>query len=213
MNICEYIKKCIKEEGRTSLWISEKLNVNYKTFVGRLNKNKLSADDLLKISVLLDIDLEEVKNELDYNNLLMNLRKFIYIPINCDKESLLSEDKIPVVEMELRNKEQKDTGVLVNILNDEFNNFEDIKKYKDIKIYAFIENENNQEYELGEVSINLLKNIQKEKNPRYSIEHLMIKQENKDTYLLQSTRKVTSMRGSSGRFKVGQFPISSKVLK
>ncbi|MDR7870719.1 MAG: hypothetical protein RIN55_07680 [Tissierellaceae bacterium] len=63
----EYIKKCIKEEGKTSIWVADKLGINYKTFVGKLNRDSITAEELLKISVLLDINLENLKRDLNYS--------------------------------------------------------------------------------------------------------------------------------------------------
>lgn len=102
MNIGEYIKRYIKEDGRTSLWIAEKLGMNYKTFVGKLNRNSLSADDLLKISALIDMDLEEMKEDLDYKSLFMEAYNFVYIPMKINKDDNLSLDEVYVEKMELR---------------------------------------------------------------------------------------------------------------
>ena len=60
----DYIKSYIKQEGKTSKWVADKLGVNYKTFSGKLNRDAITAADLIKISVLLDINLEELKHDL-----------------------------------------------------------------------------------------------------------------------------------------------------
>lgn len=163
MNIGEYIKKCIKENGRTTLWVSEKLGINYKTFVGKLNRNTLSADELFKVSILVDIDLEEMKSNLEYNNILNDTRKFIYVAIERD-EQILDREKVPVIKMEICEGKKRD------------NEDEDM-------IYGFIEvfDENgSKEYIIEEISSENLKNVA-EATPAFMLK----KKETGSSYLLR----------------------------
>lgn len=102
MSIGKYIKTCIKEDGRTLTWVSEKLGINYKTFVGKLNRNTLSADELLKVGSLIDINLEHMKMELNFSSLWSDTKKYIYVAQNALDEDILNKDKILAKLMEVR---------------------------------------------------------------------------------------------------------------
>lgn len=62
MNLSNYLKNEIQSQGRTIKWVSDQLGLNYKTFHGKLNKNTLSATELLSIVNLLDLDILKLKN-------------------------------------------------------------------------------------------------------------------------------------------------------
>lgn len=68
MDIAEYIEQVRKNQGRTKTWVAEQININYKTFVDRVTHNRFTADDLIKISKVLNIDLEKMKGEIDNEN-------------------------------------------------------------------------------------------------------------------------------------------------
>lgn len=214
MNVGEYIKNYIKEDGRTSLWISEKLGMNYKTFVGKLNRNSLSADELLKISALIDMDLEEIKEDLDYKSLFMEAHNFVYVPIKINNDDIFGSDEIYVEKMELMDKKCKDKSVLVGVLGDEdIANFSDINKYKDIKIYAFVKSEeDDNQYILEKVSVNYLKDIDEDDIP---IKFYMLKDEEiNGLYTLKAEKcKPRSPRSSSASGKMSSPRSSSMQSK
>lgn len=213
MNIGEYIKSYIKDKGRTSLWISEKLGMNYKTFVGKLNRNSLTADELLKISALIDMNLEEMKYDLEYYDLFKEANNFVYVPINVDNNNdIFSSEEIYVEKMELMNKKCKDKNVLVGVLgDDDINNFNDINKYTDIKIYAFVKSENEEnQYRFEEVSVNYLKDVEGDEIP---IKSYMVKSEkNPELYELVEKRYIEKVQVQSSR-GVRNYYISSKEMK
>lgn len=64
MDIAEYIDKVRESQGRSKAWVAEQININYKTFIDRTTHNRFTADDLIKISKILNINLEKMKEEL-----------------------------------------------------------------------------------------------------------------------------------------------------
>ncbi|MEC4565372.1 hypothetical protein L8C07_05395 [Paenibacillus sp. CMAA1739] len=63
VNLGKYIKDIIKAQGRTIAWVSDQLSFNERTLAGKLNRNSVSGDDLMRLSILLGINLEELKEE------------------------------------------------------------------------------------------------------------------------------------------------------
>jgi lambda repressor-like predicted transcriptional regulator len=63
LNLAEHITNVIEQQGRTKVWVAEKAEINYKTFVDKLTRNTLKGEDLLKIAKILNIDLNELKNK------------------------------------------------------------------------------------------------------------------------------------------------------
>lgn len=61
MNIGKYILKVLDEQGRSQTWLAEQMNINVKTFSGKLKRDFITGDELLKIAKLLNINLEELK--------------------------------------------------------------------------------------------------------------------------------------------------------
>lgn len=214
MSIGEYIKRYIKKDGRTSLWISERLGVNYKTFVGKLKRNSLSADDLLKISALIDMDLEEMKEDLDYKSLFMESHNFVYVPIRVNNDDILNLDEIYVEKMELMDKKCRDRSVLAGVLGDEeIANFADINRYKDIKIYAFVKSEEDEnKYILEKISVNYLKDIDEDDIP---VKQYMVRDEySNELYKLKADMyELSAPRSSSKVSKTSAPRSSSKISK
>lgn len=64
MNISKHIENVMNQKGITKQWLADKLNINYKTFVGKLKRNSITADELLEIAYYLNIDLNELKTKL-----------------------------------------------------------------------------------------------------------------------------------------------------
>lgn len=65
MNIGEYVSKLIDDQGREKKWVAEKIGVQYRTFLYRLERNGLLAEDLLKLSEVLGIDLNKLKESVE----------------------------------------------------------------------------------------------------------------------------------------------------
>ncbi|MDV3428297.1 MAG: helix-turn-helix domain-containing protein [Bacillota bacterium] len=64
MNIGEYIKEEIKNQGRTQKWVAEKIEMDVNTFNRKINNDTFAADELIKIAKILNIDLNKLKEEL-----------------------------------------------------------------------------------------------------------------------------------------------------
>jgi len=64
MNIGEYILLVLKDQGRSQVWLADKLDIHEKTFSNKLRRNSITGDELLKIAKLLNIDLEKLKNDI-----------------------------------------------------------------------------------------------------------------------------------------------------
>lgn len=64
MTIGEYLKKEIEGQGRTQVWISEKIGLDKQSFNRKIKNSTFTADELIKISKLLNIDLNKMKEEL-----------------------------------------------------------------------------------------------------------------------------------------------------
>jgi lambda repressor-like predicted transcriptional regulator len=62
MNIGEFIKTTLRNQGRSLTWLCDRLDANYKTLHGKLDFDRLKADDLLMIAHYLGIDLNELKS-------------------------------------------------------------------------------------------------------------------------------------------------------
>jgi len=64
LNIGEYIKEEIKNQGRTQKWVAEKIEMDVNTFNRKINNDTFAADELIKIAKILNIDLNKLKEEL-----------------------------------------------------------------------------------------------------------------------------------------------------
>lgn len=64
MNLGEYITNVIEDQGRTKIWVAEQSEINYKTFVDKLTRDSFTGKELLKIAKVLNINLEELKNQI-----------------------------------------------------------------------------------------------------------------------------------------------------
>lgn len=51
----EKIKKSLKEQGRTKVWLAEQVQITYKTLFEKLNNNSFSVSEVFYISHLLNI--------------------------------------------------------------------------------------------------------------------------------------------------------------
>ena len=64
MDIGEYIQKVLDEQGRSQVWLADKIGIHDKTFSGKLKRNSISGEELLRIAKVLNINLEELKGEI-----------------------------------------------------------------------------------------------------------------------------------------------------
>jgi len=64
MDIGEYIQKVLDEQGRSQIWLADKLGINDKTFSGKLKRNSITGEELLRTSKLLGINLEDLKEKI-----------------------------------------------------------------------------------------------------------------------------------------------------
>jgi transcriptional regulator with XRE-family HTH domain len=62
MDIGKYIKNILESKGYTQRQLADKLNIDEKRFSYRLTNNSLSANELIKIAEILNLDLNELKN-------------------------------------------------------------------------------------------------------------------------------------------------------
>ena len=53
-------------KGVTLKLLAKQVDINYKTFIGKLKRDAISAFDLMDLSVALDLNLEEFKHSLGY---------------------------------------------------------------------------------------------------------------------------------------------------
>lgn len=63
MKLSEYIEEARKNQGATKVWVATQTNINYKTFVDKLTYNRFTADELLRIAKVLNIDLNKLKED------------------------------------------------------------------------------------------------------------------------------------------------------
>jgi hypothetical protein len=62
MNLGKYISEIIEQRGIRKTWVADKADINYKTFVDKLNRDSITGKELLRIGKLLNISLDELKN-------------------------------------------------------------------------------------------------------------------------------------------------------
>ena len=140
MKIGEYIKKIVKEDGKTLAWVAQKRDINYKTFNGKINRGTLSAEDLLKLCALLGISADKLKAELNYDNLFISDDTVAYaIAENISKKQLLNNELIITTKVKLTLTEPTEKNKFIK------------------EVYLFVHSENAhapQEYELK-----LIKNV------------------------------------------------------
>ena len=62
MDIGKYIKNILESKGYTQRQLADKLNIDEKRFSYRLTNNSLSAQELIEIAEILNLDLNQLKN-------------------------------------------------------------------------------------------------------------------------------------------------------
>jgi transcriptional regulator with XRE-family HTH domain len=87
MSLGKYIKDRIKSQGRTIAWVADRMNINERTFAGKLNRDSITGEDLIKISHILGINLEQLKRE------MLNMKFKVYITAEGFKGNPLFNDE------------------------------------------------------------------------------------------------------------------------
>jgi len=64
MNLGEHIANVIEQQGRTKTWVADQSNIKYKTFVDKIMRNSFTGEELLRVAKVLNINLEELKEEI-----------------------------------------------------------------------------------------------------------------------------------------------------
>lgn len=59
--LSRYINMEITQQGREKTWVAEQVGIKYKTFITKLNNNTFTGEELLKLSDVLNFDLNGVK--------------------------------------------------------------------------------------------------------------------------------------------------------
>lgn len=62
-NLSDYIDSEIEKQGLKKRWVAEKVNINYKTFMDKLNRNSFTAEEFLKLISVMDLNLNDVKKK------------------------------------------------------------------------------------------------------------------------------------------------------
>lgn len=68
MIISKYILQILESQERPRVWLAEKIDISRQSIRYKFNNNGFTADDLVKIAIVLNIDLEELKKEYQNNN-------------------------------------------------------------------------------------------------------------------------------------------------
>lgn len=61
MDIAKQLEETLKSQGRSKTWLSEQMDVNYKTLTGKFKRNGFDAVELIQIAKILNIDLNKFK--------------------------------------------------------------------------------------------------------------------------------------------------------
>ena len=69
------IEDTLKQQGKKKKWLCENLNITAPALVYKLSQHKLSASELVKISILLDIDLNNIKKFFSKSVITNNLKE------------------------------------------------------------------------------------------------------------------------------------------
>lgn len=64
MTVAESILKVLKSQERSKSWLAEKIDISKQTIHYKFKSNSFTAEDLLKVAKVLNINLEELKNQI-----------------------------------------------------------------------------------------------------------------------------------------------------
>ena len=115
MKIGEYIKKIVKEDGKTLAWVAQKMDINYKTFNGKINRGTLSAEDLLKLCALLGISADKLKVSLNYDNLFISDGTEAYaIAEDISEDQLLTKELVITTKVKLTHTKPTEESKIID---------------------------------------------------------------------------------------------------
>lgn len=79
MHIGKIVLEKLKYEGKTQMWLAEKLNIPKSTLSGKLKADTLTAIELIKIDLLIDLKYEMIKRKVEeeMNNDLITISDWI----------------------------------------------------------------------------------------------------------------------------------------
>lgn len=65
VTVGRYISNVLKEQGRQKTWLAAQLNISKEGLNYKIREDAFRANELIKISRMLNIDLEKMKEEID----------------------------------------------------------------------------------------------------------------------------------------------------
>ena len=153
MKIGEVIRDFLKKRDRTQRWLATKLNIDEKTFSGKLKRGSIDAEELLTIAHFLDIDLNKLaKDQIPMFAWLVNWRyqfKGEHDTVGIEVIEVDSEGnmKIAVTEAEkdIPVTESKTLQVLISRIKYSFTDFDNwestlfdrLRSTNSLRLYAF----------------------------------------------------------------------------
>lgn len=63
ITVGKYISNVLKEQGRQKTWLAAQLNISKEGLNYKIREDAFRANELIKISRMLNIDLEKMKGE------------------------------------------------------------------------------------------------------------------------------------------------------
>jgi len=132
LNIGEQIKYSLKIAGLTQRWLANEMKINEKTLSGKLNSDSITADELLTVARLLDMDLNKMKRG---ENIMFNWLKGINFCYeregklyDCEVIDIDSQNRLVANVEESDDKDFTDKSLVVDVfdshINFQFNYFE-----------------------------------------------------------------------------------------
>lgn len=64
MNIGALIRQELKKQGRSQRWLASQIDIDEITLSGKLTRNSITAEEIIKIGNILEIDLNKLKEEI-----------------------------------------------------------------------------------------------------------------------------------------------------
>jgi len=118
-SIGEIIKRHISLRGKTIKEVAYALNMNTKTLYDQLQHNRISASKLLDLSAYLDIDLEELKKALGYNNKQLYYKRIRAKRMGKEYKDSIKEDVLRTIQV-IANEEYNGISFYERVIS-EFN--------------------------------------------------------------------------------------------
>lgn len=116
--ISEIIKRYIKMRGYTIQQVADKLGVNYKTFVGILNRDAIDAKLLFSIANLLDIDLCWMSQLYEKHRSISFLEQFQMTRMNKEMKEVESKIVLACLDRHIMENPDSISDIKLKILKD-----------------------------------------------------------------------------------------------